>query len=168
MKTFLLYSFLLLSCSTKNSIVEKNYSLTGNVIKIVDGDTFDILTDSITTVRIRMNGIDCPERKQDYYQVSKDALIKYIFGKNVQLITYGTDRYKRTIADVFYNNKNINIAMIKNGFAWYYKKYSSDKEMAKAEQDARASKIGLWQMANPIAPWDFRRSKKKKTVEILK
>ena len=59
-----------------------------------------------------------------------------------------------------YNNENINLAMIKNGFAWHFKKYSSDKEMAKAEQNAREAKIGLWQMESPTPPWDFRHSKK--------
>ncbi len=108
-----------------------------------------------------MNAIDCPERKQDYYQVCKDALGSYIFEKNVQLITHGKDWYKRTIADVFCDKKNINLAMIKNGFAWHHKKYSTDAAMAKAEQDARASKIGLWQM-NATPPWDFRSKKRKK------
>ena len=160
MKAILLYSLMLLSCTAKNTTIGKDNSINGKVIKIVDGDTFDILTDNNITIRIRMNGIDCPERKQDYYQVCKDALAEYIFKKNVNLITYGKDRYNRTIADVFYNKQNINLAMIKNGFAWHYKKYSSDPVMAKAEQDARVAKIGLWQMGNAIAPWDYRKNKR--------
>ncbi|MEO5648632.1 MAG: thermonuclease family protein [Ginsengibacter sp.] len=136
--------------------------ITAKVIKIVDGDTFDVLTTGNNTIRIRMNGIDCPERKQDYYQVCKDALAQFIFGKNVQLITHGKDRYRRTIADVFYKNENINVAMIQNGFAWHYRKYSSDEIMEKAEQRARIKKIGLWKMSNAMAPWDFRKLNKTK------
>lgn len=160
MKILLLYSLMLLSCSSKNNTIGTDNLINGKVIKIVDGDTFDVLTDDKITIRIRMNGIDCPERKQDYYQVCKDALAGYIFGKDVKLITFGKDRYTRTIADVFYNMQNINLAMIKNGFAWHYKKYSSDSIMAKAEEEARATKIGLWKMKNPIAPWGFRKFKK--------
>lgn len=160
MKTILLYSLMLLSCTTRNTTIEKNNAVTGKVIKIVDGDTFDLLIEDKTTIRIRMNGIDCPERKQDYYQVCKDALAKCIFDKNVTLITHGKDRYTRTIADVFYKNENINLDMLKNGFAWHYKKYSSDPIMAKAEEDARKAKIGLWSMKDPIAPWNYRKFKK--------
>ena len=161
MKALLLYLFLLLSCSYRNIAIEKKYDLNGKVIKIVDGDTFDLLTESNTTIRIRLNAIDCPERKQDYYQVCKDALAGYISGKDVQLITHGKDRYTRTIADVFYNNENINLNMVRYGFAWHYKKYSSNPVMAKAEKDARKSKIGLWQMKDPVAPWEFRRAEKR-------
>jgi len=160
MKTVLLYSLMLLSCTTQNKSIAKNDTLYGKVIKIVDGDTFDLLTDNKTTIRIRMNAIDCPERKQDYYQVCKNALAEYIFGKHVKLVTHGKDRYKRIIADVFYKNENVNLKMIQNGFAWHYKKYSSDPSMAKAEKDARVAKIGLWKKDNGIAPWDYRKFKK--------
>ncbi len=86
MKTILLYSLMLLGCSTKNDTTNKDNTRIGKVIKIVDGDTFDVLVENNAIVRIRMNGIDCPERKQDYYQVCKDALASYIFGKNVNQV----------------------------------------------------------------------------------
>ena len=160
MKTLLLYVLVLLNCSSKNYHTATNETVSGKVNKIVDGDTFDILTDKKTTIRIRMNGIDCPERKQNYYKVCKDALGSYIFGKQVQLITQGTDQYKRTIADVYVGNNYINLQMIANGYAWHYKKYSKDGVLAKAEVEARYNKLGLWQLLNPLAPWDFRNSKK--------
>ena len=160
MKIIILYILFLVSCSSKDASIETQISLTGKVIKIVDGDTFDLLTENKTTLRIRMNGIDCPERKQDYYQVCKDALGDYIFGKEVSLITYGTDRYKRTIAEVYIGSEDINLKMITNGYAWHYKKYSSDAKMALAEKEARIQKYGLWAMINPVAPWDFRTIKK--------
>jgi endonuclease YncB( thermonuclease family) len=128
----------------------------GTVIKIIDGDTFDLLTTEKNTIRVRMNGIDCPERKQDFYKASKDALAKYIFKKEVNLLTTGRDRNRRTIAVVYCNEKNINLAMIQDGFAWHYKKYSTDSSFAKAEKRARIAKRGLWKMNNPVAPWQFR------------
>ncbi|HEY9342884.1 MAG TPA: thermonuclease family protein [Hanamia sp.] len=167
MKLILLSAFLFFNYSTK-TFSKTNKTFTGKVIKIVDGDTFDVLTNNNLTIRIRMNGIDCPERRQDYYQVCKDALAQFIFGKNVQLTTHGKDRYHRTIADVFYKNENINVSMIENGFAWHYKKYSSDEKMAKAEQNARIKKIGLWKMKEAIAPWDFRKLNKTKKKKAFK
>ena len=133
----------------------------GKVVKIVDGDTFDLLTTDSSTIRIRLNGIDCPERKQDYFQVCKDALSQYIFGKNVILVTRGKDRWRRVIADVYINNEFINYKMVKNGFAWHFKKYSNDKRLADAEAEARKKKIGLWKMKDPIAPWNQRKRIKK-------
>ncbi|MEP7374459.1 MAG: thermonuclease family protein [Chitinophagaceae bacterium] len=130
---------------------------TSKVIKIVDGDTFDVLTKEKTTLRIRMNGIDCPERKQDFYQSAKNALAGYIFNKEVTLFITGRDRNKRTIATVYCNGENINLSMIKNGYAWHYKKYSSDTIYAKAEKVARLARKGLWRMDHPVAPWDFRK-----------
>jgi len=160
MEITLSYIFLLLGGTINYSSVESYRSVIGKVVKIVDGDTFDILTSNNSTIRIRMNGIDCPERKQDYYQVCKDALGDYIFGKEVSLITYGTDRYKRTIAAVYIGTEDINLKMIANGYAWHYKKYSSDAKMAQAEEEAKLQKNGLWAMINPVAPWDFRTTKK--------
>ena len=69
----------------------------GSVVKIVDGDTFDLLTAGKTTLRVRMYGIDCPEKKQDFYQSAKNALAVYIFKKNVQLKITGHDRNRRAI-----------------------------------------------------------------------
>ncbi len=131
------------------------------MIKIVDGDTFDLLTEDTVKIRIRLNGIDCPERKQDYYQVCKDALSQYIFGKNVLLVSHGTDRWKRIIADVYVKKESINLKMVKNGYAWHFKKYSKDKKLAEAEEAARKKKIGLWKMKDPIAPWNYRKPVKK-------
>ena len=130
---------------------------TGKVIKIVDGDTFDLLTKEKITLRIRMNGIDCPERKQDFYQSAKNALAGYVFNKEVKLLITGRDRNKRIIATVYCNGENINLAMIQNGYAWHYKKYSTDTVYAKAEHQARLARKGLWRMVQPVAPWDFRK-----------
>ena len=141
----------------QNKSIVSSAGKTGTVVKIIDGDTFDLLTKEKNTIRVRMNGIDCPERKQDFYRVSKDALADYIFKKKVRLVTTGRDRNKRTIAVVFCNGENINLAMIRNGYAWHYKKYSADTNFAKAEKQARIEKKGLWQMSNPVPPWEYRK-----------
>lgn len=133
----------------------------GRVIHIVDGDTFDLLTEDTVKIRIRLNGIDCPERKQDYFQVCKNALSDYIFGKDVILITHGRDRWKRVIADVYVEKESINLKMVENGFAWHFTKYSKDSNLARAEETARKKKSGIWKMKNPEAPWNFRKPAKK-------
>jgi len=141
----------------QNKLLVNSSEQAGTVVKIIDGDTFDLLTKAKSTIRIRMNGIDCPERRQDFYKVAKDALAGYIFKKEVRLINTGRDRNKRTIAIVFCNEENINLTMIRNGYAWHYKKYSVDTSLAKAEKQARIRKKGLWKMNNPVPPWEFRK-----------
>ena len=162
MKQFLL--FLLLSfCFVPSALAQKmSKTITGKVVTIIDGDTFDLLTEDTVKFRIRLNGIDCPERKQEYYKVCKDALSQYIFSKNVVLTTHGTDRWKRIIADVYVNNTLINYQMVRNGYAWHFKKYSKDKALAQAETEAKKEKTGLWKMKDPVAPWKHRKPVKKK------
>lgn len=145
------------STEAQKKVATNSADQKGVVVKIIDGDTFDLLTLEKKTIRIRMYGIDCPERKQDFYKVSKDALADYIFKKEIRLIFKGKDRNKRTIALVFYKRENINVVMIRNGFAWHYKRYSADLSYAIAEEQACMDKKGLWQMKNPVPPWEFRR-----------
>lgn len=148
---------LLVFLSYSSFTFTKTTEETGQVVKIIDGDTFDLLTPQKKLLRIRMNGIDCPERKQDFYQAAKNALSAYIFRKEVRLVITGRDRNKRNIATVFRNNQDINLAMIRNGYAWHYKKYSSDTAYAKAELQARSERKGLWSRKDAQAPWDFRK-----------
>lgn len=164
MKRLLLFLLVFFSINTLLSAQNQPGKLTGKVTYIVDGDTFDLLTEDSVKVRVRLNGIDCPERKQDYYQVCKEALGKYIFAKNVTLITHGKDRWRRVIADVYVSDEPINLKMVQNGFAWHFKKYSSDMSLAKAEEKARKKKIGIWKMNNPEAPWYYRKPAKTTTT----
>ncbi len=133
----------------------------GKVIKITDGDTFTILLDNKSTLKIRMNGIDAPEKKQDDYKTSKQYLGKLLFGKRVKIISISVDKYKRTLADVYYNEDWINLKMIANGYAWHYKKYSSNNVLAQAEISAKKLKNGIWKNPYAIAPWEFRKLQKK-------
>jgi len=109
-----------------------------------------------TRIRVRMNGIDAPERKQDYYTQSKKTLADLSFGKQAIIVEHGHDRYRRLIADLFVDNQNINYRMVQLGMAWHFKKYSSDKQLADLENLARTRRHGLWAMPSPLAPWDYR------------
>ena len=160
MKFLLIISLLFLSDKiSANAFPEK----TGTVVKIVDGDTFDLLTENKKTIRVRMYGIDCPEKKQAFYQSAKNALARFIFKKHVRLVITGHDRNGRLIAWVYYNGQNINTSMIRDGFAWHFKKYAADLNLATAEKEARLAKRGIWQIPGAIAPWEFRKSRQKIT-----
>ena len=156
MKYLLILSFLFLSCSTKkDSAFEK--PLIGKVIKIVDGDTYDILLDNKITKRIRMEGIDAPERGMPFYKVSKDYLGQLCFGQSVTLLQTNTDRYGRVVGKTYLQDgRELGLLMILAGYAWHFKKYSSSSEFSNAEVEARNVRKGLWVDSMPIAPWDWR------------
>ena len=156
MRSFILLILLALALP-QISFSQKNQTQYVKVVRIIDGDTFEALTKEKATIKVRLNGIDCPERKQDHYQVCKDALGKFIFGKNVKLLITGKDRYRRILADVYVQKQHINLLMIEEGFAWHYKKYSKNKIMADAEIKARKSGLGLWQNKNALPPWSYKR-----------
>ncbi len=129
----------------------------GKVIKIVDGDTYDVLTSDFKTIRIRMNGIDAPEKKQAYGTRSKDYLGSLCFGKTIRIVPMSYDRNKRLIADSFTDaGLNLSREMVRSGLAWHFKKYSKDKNLSDDEDHARKKRAGLWADNEPVAPWDFR------------
>ena len=144
-------SFLLLLFLTVSA------TFTGKVIKITDGDTIVVLTDKKEQVKIRLEGIDCPESSQDFGNKAKQATSDLCFGKQVKIIKSGEDRYGRTLGYVMVGDINVNKELLKQGLAWHYKQYNKDEELAELEQEARNKKIGLWSQPNPVAPWDFRR-----------
>ena len=148
MKLLSLLFLLLLSAST---------SFTGKVVKITDGDTIVVLIEGNQQVKIRLEGIDCPESNQDFGNRAKQTVSDLCFRKNVVIQKSGEDRYGRTLGFVFVGDVNVNKELLRLGLAWHYKQYNKDEEFAKLEQEARKKKIGLWSQPNPVAPWDFRR-----------
>lgn len=131
--------------------------LIGKVVKVSDGDTITVLTSDKTQYKIRLNDIDAPEKKQAFGNKSKDNLAKYIAGKTVKVEYKTKDKYKRILGTIYYNNIDINLKQVKDGFAWVYKKYSKNQDYYNAEKLARENKKGLWIDKNPIAPWEFRK-----------
>lgn len=129
----------------------------------MDGDTFKLLTQDSTEIKVRLANIDCPEKKQPFSQKAKEFTSQAIFGKTVCIDVLKKDRYRRSIANVFYNDSlNLGSQLVKNGLAWHYIKYSKDPNLQQMEDKARKNKIGLWQDPNAIAPWEWRNNKKKK------
>ena len=157
MKSIIILLFALFTNCTVHSQAQIPKTFQAKVVGIKDGDTFKVLYNN-SEITIRLNHIDCPEKNQPYGKNAKWKASDLCFGKIVKIVSNGKkDRYKRLIAEVYFNNININKELVKNGLAWHFKKYSSDVEYAKIERQARKSKVGLWKEKNPIAPWDWRK-----------
>ena len=137
-------------------------TLKGKAIRILDGDTFEILVNDRATYKVRLTDIDAPEKKQDFGNVAKQQLADFIFGKEVTVVYDKLDRNKRILAHVYFQNQYINLQMVSIGMAWHFKKYSNDAQFAFAENKAKKQKLGLWIQPNPIAPWDYRGKRIKK------
>jgi endonuclease YncB( thermonuclease family) len=129
----------------------------GKVVRIVDGDTIEVLH-SLRAERIRLHGVDAPEKSQAFGSRARQFTAGLVFGRIVIVREKGRDRYGRTVAEIALpDGRILNRELVANGFAWHYKRYSSDLDLARLEETARAQKKGLWVDAHPIAPWEFRR-----------
>jgi len=148
-------------CCCLFAVLLSHAQLSGKVIAITDGDTFTLLTAQNQQVKIRLHGIDCPEKKQPYFNNAKAYTSSLVFGKQVSVQVKNKDRYGRTIGVVFLEDKrNVNELLLQAGWAWHFKKYDQDARWAAMEQLARRQRKGLWADPNPIAPWDWRAGKK--------
>lgn len=137
----------------------------GKVVSVADGDTITILQNN-KQYKIRLYGIDTPEKKQDFGQKAKKFTSDMVFKQDVKVIAYDIDRYGRTVGMVYIDQKCLNEELIRNGFAWVYKRYCGEdfcRHWQQLEQEARTNKHGLWIYDNPIPPWDFRRDKSSKS-----
>lgn len=138
--------------------------LTGRVIRVADGDTITILDSSDTQHKIRLSGIDAPERKQAFGMKSKEALSNAVAGKTVTIDWNKRDRYKRIVGKVMLDGKDVNLEQIKKGLAWHYKAYEREQDVedrsvyAQAEYEAKRDKVGLWQYRNQVSPWNWRKA----------
>ena len=137
------------------------YAFEGKVVSVSDGDTIKVIKDG-KQVKVRLAAIDCPEKKQPYGQKAKQFTADMVAGKSVKVWETDTDRYGRIVGFVFIGDKNLNKELLSAGLAWHYKKYSSDHELAKLENQARVAKRGLWAEPDPVAPWVWRRQKRSK------
>ncbi|EJP74630.1 thermonuclease family protein [Campylobacter sp. FOBRC14] len=132
-------------------------AFSGKVVSIHDGDTITILQNK-QQIKVRLFGIDAPEKKQPYGQKSKQFLSNLIAGRSVEIQEKGKDRYKRVLGIVYLDGQDINEQMVLNGYAWAYVKYS--KIYAGQELKARSQNLGLWQDKKPIPPWEWRKGSK--------
>jgi micrococcal nuclease len=127
-------------------------------VSVLDGDTFEVLYNHHPE-RIRLSGIDCPEKGQAFGKRAKQAASELVYGKEVTLQTLGKDKYGRTIADVLLpDGMNLNQELVKQGWCWWYRKYAQgDTVLERVETEARGAKKGLWADPQPVPPWEWRK-----------
>lgn len=129
------------------------------VVGIKDGDTVVVLDSLNNQTTLRLAEVDCPEKNQPFGTKAKQFTSDQIYLKTIKYVVTDTDRYGRSIAMIYYDtdNKYLSAEIIKAGMGWHYKRYSTSKELATFEDNARKNKIGLWVDTNPINPSDWRK-----------
>lgn len=131
------------------------FGLDGKVVGVTDGDTIKILTSEREQIKIRLYGIDAPEKKQPYGTAAKRYLADLIAGKTIQIEERGKDRYKRVLGIAYLGGRDVNEILVLNGYAWAFTKYSKIYESQ--EWQARSKRLGLWRDKNPIKPEIWRK-----------
>jgi endonuclease YncB( thermonuclease family) len=127
--------------------------LTGKVVSVTDGDTVRVLDAANVQHKVRLNGIDAPERGQPFGTVARDRLAALVMGKAVTVHNDGRDKWGRTLGRIEVEGQDVNRQMVADGMAWHYSRFNNDARLAAAERQARAAKRGLWGDAKPVPPW---------------
>lgn len=141
-------------------------TLVGRVVGLADGDTVTVLDEQKTQHKIRLAGIDAPEKGQAYGNVSKQSLSDLVFDKTVSVDWHKVDRYGRKVGKILIDGLDTNLEQVKRGLSWHYKEYAKEQSSedqaryADAETQARHDKRGLWNEAEPIPPWAWRKMKR--------
>ena len=142
------------------------YELTGRVVSVADGDTVTLLDADLRQHKIRLIGIDAPEKRQAFGNRARLNLGLQVFGRDVTADCPKTDRYKRPLCKLEVDGTDANLAQIEAGMAWHYKAYQRDQRpadqarYAQAEARARVNRVGLWGDPAPVAPWEFRKARR--------
>ncbi len=142
--------------------------LSGRTVKVLDGDTIDLLLVDKTTMRVRLAGIDAPEKGQAFSERSREHLAQLVASKVVSVEWSKRDRYNRIIGKVLVDGRDVCLDQVRSGFAWHFKRYEREQSSedrstyGAAEIRARSARIGLWADQSPVAPWDYRSNRKNK------
>ncbi len=150
-------------------------TLSGKVVGVADGDTVTVLDTNHQQHKIRLTGIDAPEKAQPFGQRSKESMSALVFGKEVDVQWGKRDRYRRIVGKVMVQPSDCRtcpktldagLAQITSGLAWWYQKYAKDQSAEDAgryefaEHEARAKRAGLWADGHPVPPWDWRKGER--------
>ncbi|MBW2476795.1 MAG: thermonuclease family protein [Deltaproteobacteria bacterium] len=138
-------------------------TFSGKLVKVIDGDTVEVVHEGQAR-RIRLAHIDTPEIGQAHGQAAKRYVLAIAAQRSVQVRWQSTDRYGRTLGEVILpDGTNLNKQIVRAGYAWHYKDYSSDPSYAELEEQARLARRGLWQDDRPTPPWIWRRDRRNAT-----
>jgi endonuclease YncB( thermonuclease family) len=140
--------------------------LLGKVVNIADGDTVTILDNKKIQHKVRLSGIDAPEKNQAFGGASKKSLTALLSDQDVSVYWDKEDQYNRKLGKVMLGELDCNLEQLRRGMAWHYKKYQNEQPTAdrqaysSAEDMARSKRVGLWSDSQPIPPWDFRKAER--------
>ncbi|MGC3965175.1 MAG: thermonuclease family protein [Rhodocyclaceae bacterium] len=138
----------------------------GKVVAVSDGDTVTVLDSNNRQHKVRLSGIDAPEKKQPFGTASKENLSNLVFAKMVTVETSKTDRYGREVGRLLVAGQDANLEQVRSGLAWHYKAYEREQSLAErqlyadAEMEAQRLRRGLWHDEQPTPPWDFRKKRR--------
>jgi endonuclease YncB( thermonuclease family) len=143
--------------------------LLGQVVGIHDGDTLTLLTPENRQVRIRLAGIDAPESRQPYGTRAQQELSALGFRKQARVVVQDTDRYGRTVGQVWVDRLNVNAELVRRGAAWVYPQYNQDPTLPPLEAEARQARRGLWALGvnERQPPWAWRRGGQSSAPAVL-
>lgn len=141
-------------------------SFIGTVVKVTDGDTIQVMQDG-KAEKIRLAGIDCPEKNQAFGNAAKRFTLSLIAQKVVTVRVDTKDRYRRSIAEVILpDGRSLNHELVRAGYAWWYRRHSSDAVLGFLESEARRAQRGLWAAPSPIPPWEWRQRNREATLLV--
>ncbi len=162
---FFLFAFVALLGSSVPSCASSR-TVEGEVTRVIDGDTVTLTTREGTKLRVRLYGIDAPEVRhekiagQPFGNEARSALKALVLGRGVTVEIVDIDAHRRMVGIVHRSGMDINLEMVRSGYAWAYRRYLSAPYASRyldAEREARGKRLGLWKDANPDPPWEFKR-----------
>ena len=131
---------------------------TAQLVRVIDGDTIDARISGYGQERIRLSGIDAPERAQRYGGYATECLSDILGQGLLTVKVKKTDRYGRLVANLYIDGERVDVQMVERGCAWHYAKYAPGSiSLYVAQMRAKADGRGLWEGDNPVTPWDWRR-----------
>lgn len=137
--------------------------LRARVVAVPDGDSLVVLDERRLQHRVRLAGIDAPEKGQRFANRARDNLGAMVRRQQVTVLWHKRDGYGRLVGLVYLDGREINLEQLRAGYAWWYRAYAAEQSIderrryARAEADAREQRLGLWADRNPVPPWAWRR-----------
>ncbi len=142
------------------------FEMTGICVGVSDGDSLLLELPEGNRVRVRLYGIDAPEKDQDFALPARKKLTRLVYDKPVRVEVQDIDKYGRYVGKVYAGARYANRFMLKEGLAWHYRYYAAgDAELAEAESRARTAKRGIWASSAPLRPRNFRSERRREVEE---
>lgn len=136
-------------------------TLKGKIVRVSDGDTVVLLDSNNVQHKVRLDGIDCPEKGQPFGTKATNFVKEITRNSGIVTVEWDKkDRYGRILGYLYVDSINVNKELLKNGLAWHYKHFNKDEELAKLEREAKDKKLNIWSNKNPIEPYQWRKGKR--------